>query len=184
MLVDYSMRSFRKKVYWWIFRRLIKIMEHFIEGHYCDAENIADNLRKFGTRGEIKIVEDELKHSEKYPKEKHQKFNVLYYFPSDAKDKTFARWLYGWDIFLWVRGYFIENHDISFFIVDGRADMKNVYPIVDFYLRPNRHDGASRLRRECDIQGIPYYWSKKDPSKKGAIRAINAAYNEKADNKV
>ena len=181
MLVDYSMRTFRKKVYWWIFRRLIRTMDHFIEAHYCDAENIADNLRKFGTQKPIRVMPDILLHTEVYPKEAHNKFNVLYYFPGTTKDKEFTKWLYGWDIFLKVRKHFLPTTDVNFIIIDGRADMKSVFPVTDFYIRPNRHDGASRLIRECEIQNIPYFRTKTNPDECDVIKAIERA---KKNNKV
>ena len=42
--------------------------------------------------------------------------------------------------------------------------MEEVFPIIDLYIHPNRHDGYSRLIRECDIQNIPYYWTHENPN--------------------
>ena len=53
------------------------------------------------------------------------------------------------------------------------------YPFVDFYLRPNRHDGPSRIRMECDINDIPYYWTQKNPNKEDAINSIKENYQKK-----
>jgi hypothetical protein len=52
---------------------------------------------------------------------------------------------------------------MNFIKVDGSQDMSKIYPITDFYLRPNRHDGSSRMIRECEINEIPYYHSTKKP---------------------
>ena len=172
MLIDYSMRRPRKRVYWWLFRRLIRIMDYFIEGHYCDSENIKDNVLTFGTRKWIKVAPDQLKYTEKFPKKEHPVFTILYYLPKGG-DVGFRKWLYGYDIFLQVQERF---PNLNYIVVDGDDAMRYVYPCVDFYLRPNRHDGASRLRRECEIQDIPYYWTnnwrKAEPSAKDAIESI------------
>jgi len=168
MLVDYSMRRPLKRVYWWLFRRLIRIMDYFIQEHYCDSENVADNVRRFGTKKAVSVVPDALNHPEKMEKVKHETFTILYYFP-EGGDVEFNKWLYGWDVFEEVER---EFPDLRFITVRGRNNMKYVYPFVDFYLRPNRHDGASRMRQECEIQEIPYYWTQKDPSAKDAIQQI------------
>ena len=159
MLKDYSMRAFLKKVYWWIFRRFIRVADYFIDAHYCVSEKVADNVREFGTRKPIKIVQDQCD-VRTYKKKAHEGFNVLYYFPSGG-DIKFNKWLYGYDIFLQVKELFPE---INFIVVDGTYNMKMVYPFVDFYLRCNRHDGHSRIIMECDINNIPYYWSIDNPS--------------------
>ena len=170
MLVDYSMRRFWKKPYWWLFRRLVRIIDFFVEGYICETENISDNLRRFGLKKNITIMLDQLKHTEVFPKEPHSAFNVLFYHPLGG-DGEFKRWLYGFDIFKEVKDA-LAGKGVQFIIIYGENDMRYVYPYVDFYLRPNRHDGASRLRRECEIQGIPYYWTQKDPSVEDAVKAI------------
>jgi len=143
-------------------------MEYFIEAHYCDSENIKDNLLAFGTKKQIVVMPDKLKHIHKFDKERHDKFTILFYLPKRL-DMDFCKWLYGYDIFLKIKERLPDFH---YLVVEGNSDMKYVYPFVDFYLRPNRHDGASRMRRECEIQDIPYYWTQKDPSVREAIKAI------------
>jgi len=168
MLVDYSMRRPLKRVYWWFFRRFMRVAMYFIQEIYCDSENVADNVRRFGTKRAVSVVPDVLSYTEKMDKIKHDKFTILYYLP-EGGDEEFNKWLYGYDVFLEVES---EFPNLKFIKVSGRNNMKYVYPFVDFYLRPNRHDGASRLRQECDIQDIPYYWTQKDPSARDAIQQI------------
>jgi len=171
MLVDYSMRTFKKKVYWWFFRRFVRIGELFIQEHYCDSELIAQHVREFGTKKPVIVVEDVILHTEKYKKEPHELFTVLYYRPV-WKDPKFTSWLYGLDIIdAIIKDKRME--DVKFLSVSGNSNMKYVYPYTDFYLRPNRHDGASRMRRECEIQEIPYYWTQSNPNIEDAIKAIN-----------
>jgi len=176
MLVDYSMRKLKKKPYWFVFRILVKVMELFIECHYCDSENVSHNLKKFGMKKQIKVFHDKLKYNQKYAKIKHNEFNIIYYNPKSRSDKQFAVWLYGLDIIEEVKLLF---PNLKFIELDGTKDMSRIFPITDFMLRPNRHDGASRLRQECEIQEIPYYWSYKNPD----INEIKKTIQNEIDNK-
>lgn len=173
MLVDCSMRKLRKRPYWYAFRVLIKIMDYFIEGHYCDTENIADNLRKFGTKKPVRILIDKVCYPEKFKKTQHSDFNVIYYNPKSCTDISFTRWLYGLDIIELVKP---RLPHIKFIELDGSASMDEVYPYVDFMIRPNRHDGASRMRQECEINEIPYYWTTSNPNVEDCINAIKKEY--------
>ena len=67
--------------------------------------------------------------------------------------------------------------NITWIRVDGKQDMAKIYPIVDFYLRPNRHDGNPYMIKECEANNIPYYWSKENPNIIDAYEAIMMAYD-------
>lgn len=167
MLIDVSKRSFRKKVVWIMFRFIVWVLDRFyVEGHYVDSKNLGDNLRKFGVIRPIRVRPDPVKYQIKLPKIAHNGFNVLYYCPDP--DNKFNRWLYGYDIYKVVKE---QLPAINFIHVDGSQSLRDIYPITDFYLRCNRHDGASRMVQECQIQEIPYYHSQKDPD-------INEIINE------
>lgn len=171
MLVDYSMQRPLKRIYWWFFRRFIRLSEYFIQGHLTISDNLNEHLRDFGLRKPIEHIDPPLRHTEKYPKIPHDGFNIMYYVPKDKyNNMLFQRWLYGYDIYEIISEAF--SGSVNWILVDGSKDMRWVYPVVDFYLRPNRHDGPSRLRMECDIQEIPYYWTQSNPSAKDAIRMI------------
>jgi len=175
MLVDYSMRKFSKRPYWFVFRILIRIIENFIEGHYCDAENIADNLKKFGVKKQIKVFKDKVWYENKYKKKTHEGFNIIYYNPK-GRDKQFMIWLYGLDLIEQAKEKFPL---INFMELDGTKDMSLIYPVTDFLLRPNRHDGSSRMRQECEIQDIPYYWTQKNPNINDIIKSIQNELDNK-----
>ena len=128
---------------------------------------------EFGTNKWITVMPDKLKYTEKLAKEPHPVFTILYYIP-EGGDRAFKEWLYGYDIFLKVQE---ALPDLNYEIVSGDSCMRYVYPHVDFYLRPNRHDGHPRIVDECEIQDIPYYWTKKNPSAEGAIAEINKCYD-------
>lgn len=170
MLVDYSMRRWVKRPYWWLFRRFVRLSEFFVVEHYCDSVNIVQNLRRFNLKRPITVKPDHLLHTKFYNKKPHKSFNILYYCPMGG-DVDFRKWLYGYDFFKEVQNALIEEN-VKFIFIDGRGDMEYIFPYVDFYLRPNRHDGASRLRQECELQNIPYYWTQKNPTVDGAIKEI------------
>jgi len=177
MLIDFSKRKFKKKIYWWVFRRLIQILEYFIQEHYCDAENIADNIKKFGTRKPIIVFKDKVNYPIKYDKKPHNEFNVIYYFPKNTSlENKFKQWLYGIDIIEKIK---VQLPEINFIELDGTKDMSKIYPITDFMIRPNRHDGASRIRQECEINKIPYYWTNSNPNIEDCINAIKKEYEYK-----
>lgn len=158
MLIDYGMRKAIKRPYWFVFRILIRILDFFIEGHYCDSKNIADNVKDFGTKKPVIVFKDKVNYPFKMQKIDHDSFNVIYYFPKNRTDVSFTRWLYGIDIVEEVKK---RLPDINFIELDGSVDMNCIYPVTDFCLRPNRHDGSSRMIQECAVNEIPYYhtWS-------------------------
>ena len=62
---------------------------------------------------------------------------------------------------------------INIIEINGNDDMELIYPIIDFYARPNRHDGNPRMIRECQINNIPYYHSYSDPNLTDLINEQN-----------
>jgi hypothetical protein len=103
-------------------------------------------------------------------KVKHDGFNILYYRGLGGNQK-FKDWVYGYDIYKRMRYVFPE---VTFVEVNGDDDLSKIYPLVDFYLRPNRHDGNPRMVMECEYLGIPYYWSKENPDGLEIIKEINS----------
>jgi len=161
MLVDVSKRKLKKKTYWLIFRFYVRLLDYFVQEHYADSDNIADNLREFDFKKPISIFKDKMLNLEIYKKVEHEEFNVLYYFPvTGSNDIEFIRWLYGIDI---IEEAERRLTDCNFIKIDGTVNMRYIYPVTDFYLRPNRHDGSSRLVQECQLNEIPYYHSFKEP---------------------
>lgn len=154
-------RKLLKRPYWILFRLIVRFFDMtMIEGHTTNCEWLREELLEFGFKKKIEIQLTPLKHPEWYQKVPHTLFNVLYYKPPQP-DIKFRDWVYGVDLIQRLRKEYMKT--IQFISVDGEDDMKRIYPLIDMYLRPNRHDGYSRMVRECDIQGIPYYWSHKDP---------------------
>lgn len=82
----------------------------------------------------------------------HKGVNILYYFPGDRGNKYFKRWVYGFDLYVHLQKAFPA---VRFYVVNGQCDMRKIYPIIDGYIRPNRHDGEPRMVLECEALGIP-----------------------------
>lgn len=177
MMIDLSKRKrLRTKVYYLVMRVMVKLIEPFIECHYAVSEKVADNIKKFGVRKEVIIRKDFILNPGKVQKMPHSTFNVVSYFPKYRADREFTIWLYGRDI---VQKVAEMMPDCNFIEIDGTHAMHNIYAITDFYLRPNRHDGHSRIIDECELNEIPYYWSITDPNIDDIIDAIKRAiYNK------
>ena len=147
------------------FRYLAKIMQSFIEANYVVSEHLLSelNLRK------MEVMPDRVKYSQKYKKVRHKGIKVLYYHPKDKNNPKFIRWLYGIDIIDHLKVMFPE---VLWIRADGTMDLSKIFPFVDYYVRPNRHDGHPRLIDECIINEIPYYWSKSDPDSNEIIKGL------------
>ena len=162
MLNNRRKRKLLKRPYWIAFRLLVKFLDMtIIEGHLTNCELLEKELLEFGFKKNVEIQLTPLKHNEQYNKTPHETFNVLYYAPEQSNQK-FYDWLYGLDLIRRLEKQY--SHPIQFISVDGKDAMERIYPLIDMYIRPNRHDGFSRMIRECEIQEIPYYWSQENPS--------------------
>lgn len=148
-----------RKLPYVLFLRLIARLSDFIaEENYACGELTEKNVKKFGLH-RVKRFCDTLLCGDIVEKKPHEGFNILYYCPK--VDNKWNRWLYGYDIYLGLKAWF---PNLNFIRVDGCQDMKEIYPIVDLFIRPNRHDGHPRMIDECKLNGIPYIWTKENPS--------------------
>jgi len=128
--------------------------------HYAVSINLKHKLVKFGIPPEkIKI---EAMHPEYFDirKKPHKGFNVLYYRPYPNRgffgpNQKLKDWLYGYDIIQAIKP---KLPFVNWIEVRGDSDMRKIYPVVDLYIRPNRHDGMPRMVLECIRYKIPYYW--------------------------
>lgn len=162
----------KKYPYFWAMTVFAKIADIFVQEHYVVSEHLIKRLEPLKLKKPIKVLVDPPKPVEKLKMVSHEGFNILYYCPIQ-KNYKFFDWCYGIDIFHRVKWRFSDNKDVNFFYITGEHDMDKVYPYVDFYLRPNRSDGEPRMVMECEALGIPYYWTKENPSYRGAVQKIN-----------
>ena len=147
---------FRFKVKIFFERIITRLIQPFLEGNSAVSENLKEELEGLGYK-KITVSQIPAVYNKKYPKVKHEGYNVLYYIPKGKKNQKFIEWLYGWDLML---GYKTLNptHNIIEVNGDSSVDMSKIYPIIDLYYRPTRHDGMPRMILECKIQEIPYIW--------------------------
>ena len=142
-----------------VFTKRIKqrILNRYISKHVVRHPNLIKHLDEFGidtSDVDVKISLIKCTHCDN-PCERidHPGFNIGYYMPNKKK---LTKWLYGYDLIEQVIPMFTHVRWIE---LDGNRDMCDLYPILDMYLRPSRHDGMPRMIMECEFHGIPYYWN-------------------------
>jgi len=155
------------------------LLDPFVDEYWVPHADLIYELRSAGIKKPIKIRKLDLKYRKKIEKKEHDTFNILFYWPGDQKNAKLWRWIYGYDVFLEIKKRLGDK--VWWIVINGEADMEGVFPIVDFYLRLNRHDGYPRLIDECNIQEIPYYWSRIEPDIDKALVVINKSI--RAENK-
>ena len=151
------------------------LLRPFVSEWWVDAEHLVDLVRQHNPKAKTRVVVDELKYPKSFPKEKHEGFNVLYYYPAKEYNKSYCRWVYGQDIVCCLIRWLSE---VNFICVDGTQDMSKVYPIVDAYIRPNRGDGTPRIVKECEINDIPYLWTHENPQTQDFYEFIKTEYDK------
>lgn len=135
-----------------------KYLKGWFDEHWVNHIRLIRYLRMFGFKGEIQLKHNEPWYNKVYCKIEHKEFNVLYYCsakPINIGGMKYIHWLYGWDIFTILQ----QLSGVKFIHVSGSHKMGEVYPLIDLYIRPTRHDGYPRMIKECLINNIPYYWS-------------------------
>lgn len=167
-----------KLIYMFCMYIFVKIADIFIECHYVVSKHLIRELKCLKFNKEIKVLIDPPIYPIKFKKKKHKGFNILYYRGVGSNQK-FNDWIYGYDIIFELR-----RMDFNIIEVNGEKDMSEIYPIIDFMVRPNRHDGNPRMIMECKINDIPYYWSKKNPNIKQIIKQINEISLQKTQNTI
>jgi len=80
--------------------------------------------------------------------------NILVYRPNGTMKRIDLDWLYGFDI---IKQLINRHPEWHFLIADGTKD--NIWQDIDVLLRPNRHDGLSRMVLEAQALNIPVIWS-------------------------
>jgi len=152
--------DFRKIPYITFVKVRAWLCKPFIQEYWTDSEYLLKFIYQFKPNAKTRVVIDELKYTEKCRKKKHTGFNVLYYYPKKEYNKTYCRWVYGKDII----DRLISLHpEYNWVRIDGSQDLSKEFPLIDVYIRPNRHDGTSRLVQECTIQNIPVLHTQCNP---------------------
>lgn len=148
-----------------LLRMVVKLADIFVQKHVVVSEHLLPEMK---LKKPIIVQNNPVWYAEPLPKKPHKGFNILYY-QGIGSNQVFMNWLYGKDVVGEIKNLFPE---LNFIEVSGSRDMKEIYPIIDFYLRPNRHDGDPRMVRECILNNIPYYHSWENPNVQEVFESI------------
>jgi hypothetical protein len=140
--------------------------------HLCCGPLVKKNLVKFGMKKPLIDYASPI-HIPQMQKTIHSTFNILYYKINKTR---MQQWLYGYDIYLQIKKYYRNEIDINFIEVDGSFHMGNIYPITDLYIRPNRHDGNPRMKREAETYGISTICTLENPDINYFLEHISLKY--------
>lgn len=145
----------------WLWRKIrlplhrlkAKVTEWMIGEHCIESESLRKHLIDFGINGnKIRVKYTELT----TPKTISCQPLILTYYPKCKRNQTYKNWVYGVDI---IDELISAEKEVNWLVVHGETDLAPLFPVIDAYIRPTRHDGMPRLIRECKINKIPYYWS-------------------------
>jgi len=152
---SWRFRIFAERILW-------RLLEPLIDQHSVVHPRLSKYLIKFGISDDkisIKMDKGNCDYCIKPCKKiKHEGINIAFYYPGDRGNRKFKRWVYGMDVIEELIRIFPK---INWIHLDGTKDMCRIYPTLDAYIRPSRHDGMPRMILECQILNIPYYWDEK-----------------------
>lgn len=151
------------------------ILKWFVDEYLIPDKYLSVFIKQIDKKAKFRIEPSVLKYNTKVPKKHHKGFNILYYYPKNEYNKKYCQWCYGIDVIAKLKEHY--GSKVNWVRVDGTYDLNTIFPIIDFYVRPNRHDGDGRLGRECKIQDIPTYWSQSNPILKDIITMIDKHIN-------
>ena len=148
----WKIRIFAERILW-------RIFEPLIDHHFVVHPRLSKYLISFGIPEKKISVKAYLGlcYYCVYPCSKidHEGIYIAYYYPGGRGNRKFKRWVYGKDI---IDQIVLMFPNVNWVHLDGKKNICVVYPILDAYIRPNRHDGLPRIILECLALDIPYYW--------------------------
>jgi hypothetical protein len=139
-------RIISSRIFW-------KIAHKKFNEHWINHIELKSALMEFGIP-EHKIKLHETPYSKKkYRKKDTDKFWVLFYINRESDRQDYTDWVFG-------KRYLDElqkNYDI--FLIEGKHDMAEVFPIVAVYIKINKtkYSGLNRIGKQCKINNIPVY---------------------------
>jgi len=167
----------KTKIFYRIFLKLWALIADrsgLISKHVVTSEHLGWELRKgLKTKLPIEVRPSEIKLID-YKKPKNARFTVGVYCPLPYS--KFKEWLYGLDIVSELKMNIYFGNVQFYFLHDGKF-FDNWITNIDCYIRPNRHDGQSRISLACEKYGIPYLESKSDPKYGDFVKFIHKQYN-------
>ncbi len=160
-----------KNILMTVFHRIkMRLLDFFIFQHWVVHPRLIADLQKSKLDlNKLAVAIHPAKYQENVHKISHSGFNILYYDPGGGE---YERWKYGIDIIEKIKKSIIN---VNWIKIDGKQNLRTIYPIVDLYIRPSRHDGAPRILLECALNRIPAIYSEDgQPDADDFIRKINA----------
>jgi len=157
----------RKWIYCLGMKIFAKIADKFVQNHIVVSEHLIKELKPLKLKKSFEVREtpidiikiDKIKVKRLSINKSARSKTIIYYLPAKG-NRDFNKWLYGYDIVCKLQ---IRFKDHYFHALTGKSNMELVYPYVDAYIRPNRHDGNPRVVRECQYLGIPVMATKENP---------------------
>ena len=149
---NWKIRIFFERIFWRVFEPLVD--EHFVV-HPSLAKHLINfgiSEKKISIKMDLGLCQYCMKPCEKL---EHDGIYIAYYYPGDRGNRKFKRWVYGMDIIDQIIMMYPQIHWVH---LDGKQNICNIYPVIDGYIRPSRHDGLPRIILECLALDIPYYW--------------------------
>ena len=152
----------RRWIFIFFFRLFIRLCDLILESHYCVSQRLADELKLFGLKKPIQVIEWQPLHKGKFERMEHEGINIMYRKFTSVRNQNFYDWLTSYDIFLKLKSKF---NNINFIEIDDSHNLKDIFPLIDGYIRFNRWDGGDppRLVRECINSGVPTYFTIGEP---------------------
>jgi hypothetical protein len=158
---SWYVRIFLERMFWRLFGWLYS-------EHWACSDLVRSDLVRFGIDPrKIRLeVNREGFEPKKYKRINHAGFNVVYYRYISKKNQVFKDWLYGYDVIQAVERQLDLKGVVFLQIVWNEdhldTDLDAIVPVTDLYIRPNRHDGESRLVMLFDHNNIPVYYTHDD----------------------
>jgi len=146
----WHVRIFFERIFWRLFHRF------FI--HWVNSPKLLPYLQDIGIWDAV--VREVPWNQNKYRKKKHYGFYIMTYLPEGNHNRKYKDWIYGKKIIEQVESY-LSDFKIYWVRLDGTQDMAKIYPLVDLYIKVNRHPGSdkNRIAKECELNGIEVYYT-------------------------
>lgn len=155
-------RIFGERLFW-------RTFHSWFDEHWVNTPKLIPYLTAIGiSRRKIKHVEIPWR-KKKYLKREHKGFKLLFYISKSFDgNQRYKDWIYGKKIY----DQLTNRSMFHLTLIDGSADMNEVFPIIDGYVKVMRHQGSdkNRIAKQCEHNQIPVFYT--DYNKSDLVNAI------------
>lgn len=151
-------RIFGERLFW-------RTFHSWFDQHWVNTPKLIPYLTGIGIPEEkIKHVEVPWEKKRYLKREQHEGFelfNVLFYVAkSHDGNQKYKDWIYGRKIY---NGLLARQYASPFRLIfaDGSANMDEVFPFTDAYIKVMRHPGSdkNRIAKQCEYNKIPVFYT-------------------------